>query len=199
MGARKSGKGRKKNRETGGKVASSRMERRRFKNVDPAPYNPREIDDEAYRGLSTSMDRFGYVEPIVVNDRTGRVVSGHVRLRKLKEAGYDRADMVVVDVDEMTEKEMNVTLNNPRIRGRFTSGLHALLDEINGSLKDTGEIFSDLKFDELLATMEPLPDDVVFPKIDLDEIQKKADRKKKEEFEMTCPKCGKKIRIRPPR
>lgn len=33
--------------------------------LKPAPYNPRKISSAALAGLTKSMDRFGYVEPIV--------------------------------------------------------------------------------------------------------------------------------------
>ena len=48
-----------------------------------APYNPRTISDEAMKGLSASIERFGLVQPIVWNRRTERVVGGHQRLKVL--------------------------------------------------------------------------------------------------------------------
>ena len=37
--------------------------------LNPADYNPRRISNEAMEGLKKSLDRFGCVEPIVVNTR----------------------------------------------------------------------------------------------------------------------------------
>lgn len=42
-----------------------------------APRNPK---DHALEALGSSMDEFGYVEPIALDDRTGCIVSGHGRL-----------------------------------------------------------------------------------------------------------------------
>jgi ParB-like chromosome segregation protein Spo0J len=41
----------------------------KMKDLEPAGYNPREIDAEALEGLTNSISRFGCVEPIVVNTR----------------------------------------------------------------------------------------------------------------------------------
>jgi ParB-like chromosome segregation protein Spo0J len=43
--------------------------------LEPAPYNPRAISDEALDGLSHSIGEFGLVEPIVWNERTGHECS----------------------------------------------------------------------------------------------------------------------------
>ena len=45
--------------------------------LNPAAYNPRkdlQPGDPEYEKLGRSIERFGYVEPIVWNERTGNVV-----------------------------------------------------------------------------------------------------------------------------
>lgn len=64
-----------------------RLEARRLADLEPAPYNPREIDAAALAGLSASIDRFGLVQLIVVNKTTARVVGGHQRLKVLLARG----------------------------------------------------------------------------------------------------------------
>jgi hypothetical protein len=50
----------------------------KMKDLEPAGYNPREIDAEALEGLTNSISRFGCVEPIVVNTRGRKnVIVGH--------------------------------------------------------------------------------------------------------------------------
>lgn len=97
----------------------------------PAAYNPRDITDKALAGLGESLDRFGLVQPPVFNKRTGRLVGGHQRIKVLKKSGAAVVDVVVVDIDEIEEKALNITLNNPEISGTFTDGLQGLLAEIN--------------------------------------------------------------------
>lgn len=48
--------------------------------LKPSPYNPRRIDPEAMAGLTKSIERFGNVQPIVVNRRNMTVIGGHQRL-----------------------------------------------------------------------------------------------------------------------
>jgi hypothetical protein len=93
----------------------------RIADLKPAPYNPRKIGAEALSGLSESMKRFGVKQPIIWNKRTGNVIAGHQRLRILRTAltAEDKLPVVVVDVDDETERLMNVELNNPRIAGSF--------------------------------------------------------------------------------
>ena len=66
------------------------LERMRIADLAPAPYNPRQISEEALAGLGTSVDRFGLVEPVVWNRRTGNVVGGHQRLKVLQARGVER-------------------------------------------------------------------------------------------------------------
>jgi len=96
----------------------------------PADYNPREISDEALEGLGKSLDRFGVVEPLVFNKRTKTLVGGHQRLRVLLDRGITEVDVVVVNLDRIEEKALNITLNNPEITGDFTDGLQTILGEL---------------------------------------------------------------------
>lgn len=138
----------------------------------PAPYNPREIDDENAEGLRESVARFGDISGITYNVRTKRLVCGHQRVRQLVALGAQVVDgaiqlasghrfpIRVVDWTEAEEKAANVTANNDNIAGRFTSELDALLEEIRGSLGEPD--FGTLRLDSLLRrTAEDLsfPDD----------------------------------------
>jgi len=49
--------------------------------LNPAPYNPRKISNRAMTGLSASIVRFGLVQPVIWNEKTGNVVGGHQRLK----------------------------------------------------------------------------------------------------------------------
>lgn len=90
--------------------------------LKPAPYNPRRIDRAAIEGLTRSMERFGDVQPIVWNRRSGFIVGGHQRLKVLKRKKVQEVAVavVVVDLDETEEKALNVALNSPHLAGEFT-------------------------------------------------------------------------------
>jgi len=148
------------------------FERKRIADLTPAPYNPRTITQDALSGLRASVERFGLVEPVVWNRRSGRVVGGHQRLKVLMQMGETETQVVVVDLDEIEERALNVALNNPAIAGEFTPDLHRLLSEINAALPELTEL---LRFDDLadqtrklLAELAPEdgltdPDDVPEP------------------------------------
>lgn len=81
----------------------------------PAEYNPRielKENDRAYKQIKASIDEFGYVSPIIVNKRNMVVISGHQRLNILKNSGFKEVQCVFVDVDNKTEKRMNLAFNN---------------------------------------------------------------------------------------
>lgn len=88
--------------------------------LKPAPYNPRvtlKPGMPGYRRLDRSLAEFDLVEPIVWNERTGHVVSGHQRLEILKQRGETEVDVSVVSLPLEREKALNVVLNNPQVGG----------------------------------------------------------------------------------
>lgn len=115
--------------------------------LKPAGYNPRTISHEAMKGLQASLKRFGLVQPIIYNSRTGHIVGGHQRVKALLAAGERSAATIVVDIPEMEEKALNVTLNNAAIADDFTDGLQDILTEIQAALPQG---FLDLKLSELM-------------------------------------------------
>jgi len=104
------------------------VRRMKLTELNPAPYNPRLIRDEAFEGLSGSIDRFGLMSLIVWNERTGNIVGGHQRYKKLVRDGETETDVVVVDLDHDAEVALNIALNSPHIRGDFTKDVVSLLE-----------------------------------------------------------------------
>lgn len=104
-----------------------------IKTLKASDYNPRvalKPGMKEYEKLKNSIETFGYVEPIIVNDRTGRVVGGHQRLSVLRDLGYTEVEVVHVDLDEAHEKALNVALN--KIDGAWDAEkLEDLLRDIN--------------------------------------------------------------------
>jgi len=103
--------------------------------LNPAEYNPRknlQPGDAEYEKLKRSMEQFGYVEPVVWNKTTGRVIGGHQRLKVLVDLGLKEVDCVVVEMDEEQEKALNIALN--KINGEWdTDKLAMLISDLQGS------------------------------------------------------------------
>ena len=125
-----------------------------------AEYNPRkdlQPEDEEYKKLRRSIETFGYVEPIIWNERTGRVVGGHQRLKVLLEQGREDIEAVVVDLEEKDEKILNVLLN--KVKGRWDIGkLADLLQQLDetGDMEVTG--FENWELQSLLMQYDHIKD-----------------------------------------
>ena len=118
----------------------------KFSQVKRFKDNPRKINPKNLERLRSLMDRFGYVELIVWNERSGNIVDGHQRYGLMLESGETEADMVVVDLSEEDELAANITLDNPAIEGEFDSSTAELIDSVEVADPD---IFASGGFGEL--------------------------------------------------
>ena len=134
------------------------IEQRNPAELVPADYNPRKIDDHQLDALKRSLDRWGFVEPVVMNKRTGRIVGGHQRVKAALALAVPEVPTVWVDIDEEGEKALNIALN--QISGEWEEDkLAALLDELEAkgqSLEELG--FKQDRLDDLLAELRQGPE-----------------------------------------
>ena len=111
------------------------IEKKNVKDLLPADYNPRKDlkpGDPEYEKLKRSIEHFGYVEPVIWNEKTGRVVGGHQRLKVLTDMGITEVDVVVVDMDTEKEKALNIALN--KISGEWdTEKLALVIADLQGT------------------------------------------------------------------
>ena len=66
--------------------------------LTPAEYNPRKDlkpGDKEYEQIKKSILAFGYVDPIIVNNRNNVVIGGHQRLKVLAELGHTTVDVSI--------------------------------------------------------------------------------------------------------
>ncbi|MEK3882410.1 site-specific DNA-methyltransferase [Paenibacillus sp. PL2-23] len=124
--------------------------------IRPAAYNPRvdlQPGDPEYEKLRRSIETFGYVEPIIWNERTGNMVGGHQRYKILRARGDVEAAVSVVDLDEQQERLLNLALN--KVSGRWDEeALARLLEELQAGgvdLELSG--FEAEEIGELIATL----------------------------------------------
>jgi len=143
--------------------------------LKPAPYNARQLGEEAASGLRFSMEEFGDISGIVYNVRTGHLVAGHQRLAQLPPAAdvgalKERKDqhgtigvaairhggtewpVRCVDWHETKEKAASLAANDPALQGTFTEEVALVVEQVE-------EIAPDL-WDGLLLkgiTIEEVP------------------------------------------
>lgn len=111
------------------------INKKKITDLIPADYNPRknlQPGDAEYEKLKRSVETFGYVEPIIWNEQTGRIVGGHQRLKVMEDLGYKEIDCVVISIEEDKEKALNVALN--KISGAWDEDkLMSLITDLEGS------------------------------------------------------------------
>ena len=141
------------------------IETKKLSDLKAAPYNPRTSNKKQEKNLKESLSKFGLVEPIIFNQRTGYIVGGHFRVRELKKLGYKSVDCVIVDLSEDDERELNVRLN------------------ANTGAWDFDLLANEWNIDELVDWgLEGIPFD----------IEEEPIEKEDKQIE-TCEKCGKEI------
>lgn len=91
-----------------------KVEKKTVKELVPYEHNPRVIKDKQFNELKKSIEKFGYVDLIIVNsDMT--VIGGHQRLKALMEQGKgDEVIEVRVPSKQLKEsdlQELNIRLN----------------------------------------------------------------------------------------
>jgi len=133
-----------------GKKASPKIATFRIDELVAADYNPRSISEEALAGLAKSIERFGCVEPIVVNIRGGkkRIVGGHQRAKALQSLGVKDVMCVTINCTSAEEKLLNLSLNNPLIQGEFIENLDKYINDLQSTMPDD-KGFLDLRISEL--------------------------------------------------
>lgn len=126
-----------------------------LKELKPAAYNPRKKlkkGDKEYEKIKQSLLKFGYVDPIIVNEDL-TVIGGHQRLTVLKDLDYETAKCVIVKLSKEDEKALNIALN--KITGQWDDALLAdlLLDlqESDFNLDLTG--FEPPEIDNILSNI----------------------------------------------
>ena len=123
-----------------------------IKDLRPAAYNPRTWSKEQAAQLRDSIERYGLVDPLLVNSaqsRKGIVIGGHFRLAIAKELGFKEVPVVFINIPDIKrEKELNIRLN--KNTGSFDWDLLANFDE--AFLKDVG--FSSEELDEVFGIDE---------------------------------------------
>ena len=101
-------------------------------------YNPRQISDTEFKQLKHSIKKYGYNDPIIINQRNNHIVAGNQRHKALTELNrenhgkYKIIDVVLVDLPPADEKGFNIGHN--KIHGEFDEEkLELLLKELEQS------------------------------------------------------------------
>ena len=122
--------------------------------LNAAPYNPRKDlhpGDPEYQKIARSIEKYGCVEPIIWNEKTGNVIGGHQRLKVLAATGAVEVDVSVVQLSLEDEKALNLALN--KISGQWDNEkLSAVLQDLSAGFDVEVTGFDQHEVDALVAS-----------------------------------------------
>ena len=143
-----------------------------IQDIIPAEYNPRQIKPEQLQQLQENMQRFGLVDPIIINLKNNHIIGGHQRYQILKQE-YDDKQLHLLRLgdigwvfdetnlklnDTYDEKALNISLNN--LSGEFQEDkLAELLTDLQEADYDitlTG--FQDYEVYDIILNNETITD-----------------------------------------
>lgn len=81
------------------------------KALNPAGYNPRKISPEEFNRLRKSLHEFGFVGPVVVQAKTGRIIGGHQRVKAALAEGLAQVPTLRLEISDAKAKALNLALN----------------------------------------------------------------------------------------
>ena len=143
------------------------------------PLNYRKHPQKQREAVAGSLDRVGWIAPVIENRRTGNLLDGHERVWQALQNGNEGVPFVAVDVAEADEPFVLATFDPIAAMAEMDRALFA---EVLAQV-DTGNA----AIQEMLAEMAAAnalfdPDSVEFPEYDesiADEVEY-----------ITCPECG---------
>ena len=159
-----------------------------------AEYNPRQLKKEQYQNIKDSIQRFGFVDPVIINknkDRKNIVIGGHQRIKVAKDLKYTEIPCLELDLTLDKEKELNIRLN--KNVGEWDYDILANLFDFN-DLMDWGFTEDDLAGFAPELEEEGLTDDDDIPE-DVESVCKLGDIWKLGNHRLLCGDSTKKENI----
>lgn len=149
-------------------------------------FNPRKISENQKIKLKNSINTFGFVDPIIINNKTKQIIGGHQRYDVLLNNDVDELYIIELGdiswvfseldlnvLDENHEKALNIALN--KISGEWdTEKLNILNQKLDNKIVDleTEEtkffkyniVFDDnYSFDDFLKILDKINDSIDEP------------------------------------
>lgn len=139
--------------------------------------NARKHDKKNLKSIKDSLDKFGQVEPLVVQKSTMKVIGGNGRLEAMKDLGWKDCDIALIDIDNDKAKALGLALNRSAELAEWDDdNLKELLSELDAEGWD-------------LEGLGWNSDDLNKPLKDINGV-KELDENEFSSFDHKCPKCG---------
>ena len=141
------------------------------------PLNFRLHPDNQQQALAGAIDDIGFIRSVTVNQRTGRVVDGHLRVTLAARSGVETLPVEYVDLDEAEEAQALLSLDPI---AAMAASDKAKLDELMRAVQSDDErvqaMISELAVKENLFIPDEFPEYTEDVENDVEYI--------------TCPECG---------
>lgn len=104
----------------------------KIKDIKLDQTNPNEVSDLKMKGLKETIEKFGFLEPIVIN-QDNLMVDGEHRFRILKEMGETEIPVIKINVKDIDRRIIRQTMNKLR-------GAHNPRDDIEDLIRISKEV-----------------------------------------------------------
>ena len=123
------------------------------------PLNPRLHPQHQRDVINSSLNRFGWVSPVIVNIRTGNLIDGHERVWQALSQGDDTlVPYIEVDIDEDKEAELILSYDKSTLLAEYDPvNVATLLDMVNTDDEVLAKLFAQMS--EELGIVEANWDD----------------------------------------
>ena len=116
-----------------------------IESITPWERNPR-MNEHAVQQVAVSIQQFGFLNPIIVQKSTKKIVAGHTRHKAAKSLGLAQVPVIFADLDNSKAQAYAIADNK---LGELASWDDSLLAELLGELKEEEFDLSSLGFDEI--------------------------------------------------
>jgi ParB-like chromosome segregation protein Spo0J len=144
------------------------------------PLNFRIHPDNQQQALAGSIDDIGFIRSVTVNQRTGRVVDGHLRVTLAARSGVENLPVEYVDLDEAEEAQALLSLDPiAAMAAADRQKLDELLHQVQSDDARVQEMMAEIAEREGLYVPDEFPEYTEDVENDVEFI--------------TCPECGHKF------
>ena len=114
------------------------------------PKNPRRHPQRQRQALHEAIMRLGWLQPPLFNDRTDRLIDGHMRVQEALAEGWTEIPVLVIDLDEADEAAALASIDAITMAAELDVPKYvSLLQDLDDSLRDSlRELDQDLELDE---------------------------------------------------
>lgn len=136
------------------KSMSEKIEMWEVKKLVPYSKNSRRHPEKQIEQIMSSIQRFGFLNPILVDTKSG-IIAGHGRLEAAKKIGMSRVPVIVVDHLSENEKRAYIIADNKIAENAewdfemLSQEVADILEEFDDDLDSIG--FTQSEIDKLLA------------------------------------------------